>query len=92
MSPSSANFWRRPSVVRMGEGKVRAGTASETQTFPWRQAMAFGLGRLRLSSREFWAMTPRELAAAVEGVAGVRPAPIDRRTLDALMLSYPDSA
>ncbi len=29
--------------------------------------MAFGFGRLRLSSRDFWAMTPRELAAAVEG-------------------------
>ncbi len=32
--------------------------------------MAFGFGQLRLSSAEFWAMTPRELAAA----AGARRA------------------
>ncbi len=27
--------------------------------------MAFGFGRLRLSSRAFWRLTPRELAAAL---------------------------
>ena len=62
------------------------------EAFPWRQAMAFGLGRLRLSSRDFWAMTPRELAAAVEGLVGVPPAPLDRQALEALMLRYPDGA
>lgn len=32
--------------------------------------MAFVMGRLRLSPEVFWAMTPRELAAAMRG-AGV---------------------
>jgi uncharacterized phage protein (TIGR02216 family) len=60
------------------------------ETFPWRQAMAFGLGRQKLSSRDFWAMTPRELAAAVEGIVGVPPLPLDRGVLDALIARYPD--
>ncbi len=52
--------------------------------------MAFGFGRLRLAPRDFWAMTPRELAAAVEGVAGPIPMPLDRDALDALIRRYPD--
>jgi uncharacterized phage protein (TIGR02216 family) len=51
--------------------------------------MAFGFGRLRLSSRAFWALTPRELAAAVRPDAG--SAPPDRPTLDALMARFPDN-
>ena len=30
--------------------------------FPWKQAIGFGLGVLRLSPDQFWRMTPRELA------------------------------
>lgn len=60
------------------------------ETFPWRQVMAFGLGRLRLPSRAFWAMTPRELTAAVEGMVGPIPSPLDRAQLDALVARYPD--
>ena len=60
------------------------------ERFPWRRAMAFGLGRLRLSSADFWAMTPRELAAAAEGVFGVAVAPVDRETLSRLMNRFPD--
>jgi uncharacterized phage protein (TIGR02216 family) len=60
------------------------------ETFPWRQAMAFGFGRLRLASRDFWAMTPRELAAAVEGIVGAPPLPLDRAVLDAMIARYPD--
>ena len=60
------------------------------ETFPWRQAMAFGFGRLRLGPRDFWAMTPRELAAAVEGIVGRLPAPLDRAALDGLIARYPD--
>lgn len=59
-------------------------------TFPWRELMAFGLGQLRLSPRDFWTMTPREIAAAMEGVAGIRATPPDRGTLDTLMTRYPD--
>ena len=38
--------------------------------FPWREAMRFGFGVMRLSSREFWGLTPRELAAAFEAISG----------------------
>ena len=52
--------------------------------------MAFGFGVLRRSSHEFWAMTPRELAAASSAVFGeVRAAP-SRGALAALMQTYPD--
>ena len=60
------------------------------ETFPWRQAMAVGFGRLRLAPRDFWAMTPRELAAAIEGLTGRLTTPLDRAALDGLMQRYPD--
>lgn len=59
-------------------------------TFPWRELLAFGFGRLKLSSRDFWAMTPREIAAAMEGVGGIRPPPPGRARLDEMMQRYPD--
>ncbi len=62
------------------------------ERFPWRAAMAFGLGQLRLSPRDFWAMTPRELAAAAEGVFGPRTEPLARGGLEALMARFPDDA
>ena len=52
--------------------------------------MAFGLGVLRLPPGAFWAMTPRELAAAHEGVAGRKGVALGRYDLDALMAQYPD--
>jgi uncharacterized phage protein (TIGR02216 family) len=59
--------------------------------FPWRRAMAIGFGRLRLSSAEFWAMTPRELAAAVEGLNGTgTTGPPARADLETLIARYPD--
>lgn len=58
--------------------------------FAWNEAIGFGLGVLRLSSDEFWRMTPRELALAVEAVAGRRPAPLARATLVELMTRFPD--
>jgi uncharacterized phage protein (TIGR02216 family) len=63
----------------------------DTNRFPWRQAMAFGLGQLSLPPAAFWAMTPRELAAAVEGRLGSTREPLDRPTLDALIARYPDA-
>ena len=59
------------------------------QPFPWKQAIGFGLGVLRLAPDEFWRMTPRELAYAIEAVNG-RGAPLDRQGLDDLMKRYPD--
>ena len=58
--------------------------------FPWRALMALGFGRLALSSAAFWAMTPRELAAAAEALGGRRVVPPDRTTLAALMQRFPD--
>jgi uncharacterized phage protein (TIGR02216 family) len=55
-------------------------------TFPWAEVMAAGLGLLRLAPRAFWAMTPRELAAALGNVAQ----PMNRETLSGLMKDYPD--
>jgi uncharacterized phage protein (TIGR02216 family) len=59
------------------------------QPFPWKEAIGFGLGVLRLSPEQFWRMTPRELAYAIEAVTG-RGAPLDRQTFEKLMKSYPD--
>ena len=59
--------------------------------FPWAAAMTFGLGVLRLPSREFWGLTPRELAAAFEAHAGrARGAAPGRATLAEMMEKYPD--
>lgn len=65
---------------------------SDPAKFPWRELMAVGFGRLRLDSAAFWAMTPRELAAAIEGLTGIHAAPPDRAMLDGLMRRFPDGA
>lgn len=62
----------------------------ETRPFPWAEAIAFGLGVLRLSPEAFWRMTPRELAFAMCGLRGDVTAPLTRRTFDDLMRRFPD--
>jgi uncharacterized phage protein (TIGR02216 family) len=57
--------------------------------FPWAQAIGFGLGVLKLPPEQFWRMTPRELAYAIEAVRG-RGAPLDRGGLTDLMKRFPD--
>lgn len=57
--------------------------------FPWAQAIGFGLGVLRLAPDDFWRMTPRELAYAIEAVTG-RRAPLDRDGFAKLMKRFPD--
>lgn len=53
--------------------------------------MAAGLGLLRLPPAQFWAMTPRELAAALEGGLGLSSrATLVRTDLARLMHLYPD--
>lgn len=52
--------------------------------------MAFGFGRLRHSSRDFWNLTPRELGAAIEALCGRAQAPLDRVGLAGLMARFPD--
>jgi len=58
--------------------------------FPWKQAIGFGLGVLRLSPEAFWRMTPRELAYAIEAACGPMPQPLDRAALAELMTRFPD--
>lgn len=52
--------------------------------------MRLGFGVLHLSSCEFWGLTPRELAAAFEGVAGRRTSAPDRDALQRMMERFPD--
>jgi uncharacterized phage protein (TIGR02216 family) len=54
--------------------------------------MACGLGLLRLRPADFWAMTPRELALALRGAAGLPASggPLHRADLDRLMHRFPD--
>ncbi|WP_342358528.1 phage tail assembly chaperone [Terrarubrum flagellatum] len=52
--------------------------------------MAFGFGVLRLSSFEFWSMSPRELAAAARGIFGDAQRAMRRDELAALIALYPD--
>ena len=59
--------------------------------FPWSDAMRFGFGTLRLGPREFWSLTPRELAAAFEGASGrTRSNPPPRSALNRLIAAFPD--
>jgi uncharacterized phage protein (TIGR02216 family) len=59
--------------------------------FPWAAAMAFGLGVLRLPPQHFWALTPRELAAAYEAHGGsARCVAPGRARLEEMMETYPD--
>jgi len=52
--------------------------------------MAFGFGRLRHSSRDFWNLTPRELGAALTALGGGARAALDRAGLAGLMARFPD--
>jgi uncharacterized phage protein (TIGR02216 family) len=54
--------------------------------------MRFGFGVLGLSSRDFWGLTPKELAAAAEGLFGEQRPPLDRAALDGMIARYPDEA
>lgn len=70
-----------------GEAPV-AFPGEAARAFPWAEAMALGFGRLRLSARDFWRLTPRELAAALG--PGAAPPRLDRAGLDRLMARFPD--
>ncbi|MCT8999647.1 phage tail assembly chaperone [Chelativorans intermedius] len=52
--------------------------------------VAFGL--LRLSPATFWAMTPRELNAALEALGIARGGAPERAELQRLMQLFPDTA
>lgn len=56
--------------------------------------MTAGIGVLRLAPRDFWSMTPRELAAALRCLPAIAAAQtaLSRTDLDALMSRFPDAA
>ncbi len=56
------------------------------ETFPWQRMMQLGLGVLRLSPKDFWNSTPREIA----GAFGSPQLLFARRNFDDLMKRYPD--
>ena len=64
---------------------------ASSEAFPWEEAMAFGLGVLRWSPTEFWRATPRELAAAYEGLNGRSSGPAGRADLRSMMAAFPDA-
>lgn len=53
--------------------------------------MTFGLGRLAWPPEQFWAATPREIAAALKAQRGGAGGTTERVTLAALMAAYPDA-
>lgn len=53
--------------------------------------MAFGLGRLAWPPEQFWAATPREIAAALRAHQSEAVGATDRAALAALMAAHPDS-
>lgn len=58
--------------------------------FPWSEAIGFGLGVLKLPPEQFWRMTPRELAFAIDAVRGGRSVPLSRAGFSDLMKRFPD--
>ena len=53
--------------------------------------MAVGFGVLALTPAAFWAMTPREFAAAMRGRLGPLPeVPPSKHDLAAMIARYPD--
>ena len=54
----------------------------------WAGLMRTGLHQLRLTPRDFWALTPAELQIML-GAAG-RQAPMGRMQFDALLRDFPD--
>lgn len=56
--------------------------------FDWAALMRAGLRGLRLHPRDFWALTPAELAMMLGQSKGM--APMSRDQLDQLLAAYPD--
>jgi uncharacterized phage protein (TIGR02216 family) len=69
-----------------GQDDVQAG---EARAFPWDAVIHVGLCRLRLSPRDFWALTPVEFFAMAGG-ARPRDVAMARDGLEALMRVFPD--
>ncbi|WP_306118129.1 MULTISPECIES: phage tail assembly chaperone [unclassified Roseitalea] len=66
--------------------------SAERAPFPWAMTMRFGLGVLGLSPADFWAMTPREIAAAMRAHERRIVTPPDPASFAALRAAFPDAA
>lgn len=62
----------------------------EPAPFPWATVMTVGLGLLRLSPKDFWAMSPREFERAAASVLPQAGPAMRRGELGALMKAFPD--
>jgi uncharacterized phage protein (TIGR02216 family) len=72
--------------VADGPDDAQEGTA---RAFPWDAVIHLGLCRLRLSPRDFWALTPVEFFAMAGGKRP-REEVMARDGLEALMRAFPD--
>ncbi len=59
-------------------------------SFPFKELMEFGFGVLKLSSKDFWNMTPREIIAAYRAIYPNPGAPIERKRFEELLEQFPD--
>lgn len=57
-------------------------------TFDWAALMRAGLHGLQLKPRDFWELTPAELAMMLGQSKGI--VPMNRAQLDQLLAAYPD--
>jgi uncharacterized phage protein (TIGR02216 family) len=62
---------------------------AQSKPFPWDEVTAFAFKVLGLSPAEFWSLTPRELALAMEPFARAQGAP-SRHDFETLCNSFPD--
>ncbi|WP_377287799.1 rcc01693 family protein [Rhizobium sp. SG2393] len=65
------------------------GSEGARRAFPWGLALHHGFCLSRLSPRDFWAMTPRELAASM-GACRPHGEALPRGALSAMMAAFPD--
>lgn len=70
-------------------GGARGLNPAPPRPFPWDDALALALGPLRWRPSDFWAATPRELAAALG--RGGAPAGLGRAEFEALLAAHPDT-
>lgn len=73
--------------------KAQSGSSPPQSLLPWPELMQLGLGNLRLSPRDFWQLTPRELHAALGKITTAVEAsamPPERTVLEDLMRAHPD--
>ncbi|MBK1625374.1 rcc01693 family protein [Afifella marina] len=78
---------KKPSLAADG---TRDGRREGAKPFPWQEAITFGLAVLRLSPRDFWAMTPREFSACRTALCGAGKTPLTAGELARLMARFPD--